>query len=466
MNTNIPIVQGYANDQQYTSAATEEYGEDSFNGQKGNPQPKKFNDVFFAILFYIHLTAMAIALPMAINAQDQNGGGNTGTFGSIIYFVSVCSIFSVGLSTVSLGFMIKFSRQLVQIALYFYIGFSFLLMVIMFMAASMLMGGLFALSFAFSICYARAVQSRIPFAAANLTAALTAVKANVGLTMVAYIFMFVGFGYSIAWTTISNAVLNTYPGMAFFLFLSFYWTHQVLKNTMHVTTAGVIGTWWFAPDEASSLCSRSIGDSFVRATTYSFGSICFGSLIVALIQALRQLNRHLRENRDAQLIVCLIDCVLGCIEGLIEYFNKWAYVYVGLYGYSYLDAGRNVIQLFQNNGWTTLITDDLAGMVLFMISIMIGLFTGLIGFIVASLDANIFADFNFDASPEGVGFGFGFLIGVVLASIMLGVVESAVSTCIVCFAESPAEFEQNHPSLSLEMREAWRSSWPTECGNM
>lgn len=456
MNNNIPVVQGYATDQQYISAATEDFGADSFNGQKGNPQPKKFNDVFFAILFYIHLAAMAFALPMSINAE---GGGNAGNFGSIIYFVSVCSVFAVGLSTFSLGLMMKFSRKLVQLALYFYIATSFAIMVVMFMAGNMLMAALCALSFAFSICYASAVQSRIPFAAANLTAALTAVKANLGLTMVAYIFMFVGFGYSIAWTTISNAVLNTYPGMAFLLFLSFYWTHQVLKNTMHVTTAGVIGTWWFAPDEASSFCSRSIGDSFVRATTYSFGSICFGSFIVALIQALRQLNRQLRENRDAQIIVCLIDCILGCIEGLIEYFNKWAYIYVGLYGYSYLDAGRNVIELFQNKGWTTIISDDLANMVLFMISIVIGLFTGLMGFIVASMDNNIFSDFDFDSSPGGVGFGFGLLIGVVLASIMLGVVESAVSTCIVCFAESPAEFEQNHPSLSLEMRNAWRSSW-------
>ena len=121
-------------------------------------------------------------------------------------------------------------------------------------------------------------------------------------------------------------------GMAFLMFLSYYWTHQVLSNTMHVTSAGVIGTWWFAPQDASAYCSPAIGDSFRRASTYSFGSICFGSLIVAVIQALRQLNHYLRGNEDAQILVCIIDCILGCIEGIIEYFNKWAYVYVGLYG--------------------------------------------------------------------------------------------------------------------------------------
>jgi hypothetical protein len=49
---------------------------------------------------------------------------------------------------------------------------------------------------------------------------------------------------------------------------------------------------------------------------------------------------------------------------------------------------------------------------------------------------------------------------------LMSVVGSAVNTVIVCFAESPAEFEQNHPHLSAEMRGAWRQAWPAECGNM
>jgi len=128
-------------------------------------------------------------------------------------------------------------------------------------------------------------------------------------------------------------------------------------------------------------------------------------------------------------------------------------------GYSYLDAGKNVMTLFRNKGWTTIITDNLAENVLFMISIMIGLLTGVVGSIVASLDQNIFADFGFE-SPGGVGFAFGFLIGLVLSSILMSVVASAVSTVVVCFAESPAEFEHNHPQLSGEMRNAWRVAWP------
>lgn len=482
-NNNIPIVQGYALNNNLHNNAHKAHDNSSnhpyaqeplvtepvqFNGQKGESQPRRFNDVFFAVLFYLHLGIMfVILLPLSISLNDGNGGGGDGgggDIGQIIYFVSVCGVFATGLATVSLGFMMSFATQLIKLALFFHIGTSLLLSILGFMAGSLLMGILCFVSFAFSICYTCMVWHRIPFASANLNTALSAVRANLGISIVAYTFLFLGFAFSILWTTITNNILNAYPSMSFLLFLSYYWTHQVLSNTMHVTTAGVIGTWWFQPTEANSFCSKSIGDSFHRATTYSFGSICFGSLIVATIQALRQLNHQLRGNEDAQLLVCLIDCCLACIEGIVEYFNKWAYIYVGLYGYSYLDAGKNVITLFQNKGWTVIITDDLAENVLFMISLLIGLITGLMGYLLSYFDQNIFANFNANIDSASIGFGFGFLIGFVLSSILLSVVASAVNTVIVCFAESPREFEMNHPQLSLEMRNAWRMAWPQECG--
>lgn len=78
-------------------------------------------------------------------------------------------------------------------------------------------------------------------------------------------------------------------------------------------------------------------------------------------------------------------------------------MYVGLYGYSYLDAGKNVMTLFQNKGWTTIITDDLSENVLFMMSVVLGLLTGLVGLIMSNLDQELFANINAD-NPTGIGF--------------------------------------------------------------
>lgn len=45
----------------------------------------------------------------------------------------------------------------------------------------------------------------------------------------------------------------------------------------------------------------------------------------------------------------------------------------------------------------------------------------------------------------------------------MSIVASAVNTVIVCFAEAPNEFQNNHPELSNEMRETWKATWPNEC---
>jgi Plasma-membrane choline transporter len=87
----------------------------------------------------------------------------------------------------------------------------------------------------------------------------------------------------------------------------------------------VVGTWWWVPSEANSFWSTALSDSLVRATTYSFGSICLGSLLVAIVQALRALERHSRNNDDLQFLSCIIQCILACIEGIIESLNRWAY---------------------------------------------------------------------------------------------------------------------------------------------
>ena len=92
--------------------------------------------------------------------------------------------------------------------------------------------------------------------------------------------------------------------------------------------------WWFAPEDAGSCCSVAIKDSFVRATTTSFGSICFGSLLVAIIQTLRAMVESARADNDngacGAFLLCIVDCLLRCLEDTLEYFNKFAYIYVGM----------------------------------------------------------------------------------------------------------------------------------------
>ena len=49
---------------------------------------------------------------------------------------------------------------------------------------------------------------------------------------------------------------------------------------------------------------------------------------------------------------------------------------------------------------------------------------------------------------------------MVVSSVLFGIISSSVNAVIVLLAASPVDFEQNHPKLSEEMRNAWREVWP------
>ncbi len=85
-----------------------------------------------------------------------------------------------------------------------------------------------------------------------------------------------------------------------------------------MTVAGTVGNWWFKPDEASTCCSSAVNNAAIRAMTTSFGSICFGSLIVAVIQALKMLANTARAEGDAGIMACVAECILACLASIVE----------------------------------------------------------------------------------------------------------------------------------------------------
>jgi hypothetical protein len=169
--------------------------------------------------------------------------------------------------------------------------------------------------------------------------------------------------------------------------------HTLYQNTIQVTVAGVMATWCFDKKEADNCCSSAVLSSLFRSLTYSFGSICCGSLLQALVSLLRYLVETARNERDRDngccgIILCILECLTRWLEDILEYFNQWAFVYVGIYGFSYLESGRRVLELFRARGWTSIITDNLTGYVLGVITLAVGFLTGAIGLFVETLVSN------------------------------------------------------------------------------
>ena len=356
---------------------------------RGEIQPKACRDVFWAILFYAHLVGVAIVTiqyaPMVVSDMaGQYGGGrflfdwddyslwgdgnsNRNLEGEEEFELKLNTIWSILLVSGMSGFFISSLATSLMMAIptgMIKIALAFNLIVTAGVCAFAVVAGaigvaiMAGIGLLLTIYYTYIVWRRIPFAASTLVTALTAVKCNMGLAFFAYNNIMITFLWAMWWTTAFVATFyvlgdcnadgyceNEINSFLVFLFLlSFYWTTQVIKNIVHVTVAGTVGTWWFVPGEARSCCSPAVRNSYWRSVTTSFGSICFGSLLVAIIQATREIIYSMR-NEDNSLLVCLLDCILGLLEQLAEYFNKWAYIYVGLYGYGFVEASVSVLQV-------------------------------------------------------------------------------------------------------------------------
>ncbi|GAX15263.1 hypothetical protein FisN_1Hh700 [Fistulifera solaris] len=440
--------------------------------QAGQKQAARCNDPIFALLFYVTVIAMvAVSVIYGPSAMESDENGESYDYSGYVTATVIVVCLSFLASGGALAIMMCIPETLIKVSLIFVVVLAGLWMVMAFLSGQIFAGIMGAIFFAMSLCYAKVVWGRIPFATANLVTSMTAIKANLGVTAYAYLFTIIAGVWSILWSVSFVGIYNESEtcdargencepgyGILFVLFVAFFFVQQVLSSCVHTTVAGTVGNWWFEPAEANSCCSSAVNNSFLRTVTTSFGSICFGSLIVAILEALRMLARAARENDDGNgILLCIAECILGCLSSLMEYFNKWAFIYVGLYGYSYLEAGKNVFTLFHNRGWEAIIADDLVQNVLFLMSLMTG---GVMGGLALIMDVSTDLFEEAGGDSKAVAFLLGFIVGLAISSVLLSTVGSGVNAVIVLFAEAPADFERNHPQLSQRMRTTWNEVYP------
>jgi hypothetical protein len=315
---------------------------DEYAFAKTGEDAKQFRDIIWMIIFYVHLVAVIVAIIINNVDDETDDQGNSVSHGLRLLF-AVTAISSIAFSTAALAIMSFCLNGMIKAGLLFSVVMSLLVGMAGFMYGQIIIGIFGILSFLIGACYAKLVWRKIPFAEANLKTALVSVKANWGLGIFAYVMVIIAYIWNTFWFMgLGDSIYLGHWGLFFILIVSYYWVFNVLFNTLVVTTIGTIGTWWVAPEEASSCCSQGLQDSLYRASTYSFGSICLGSLLVAFIQALRALVGSVKNNDDCACLACILDCFLSCIEGALQYMNKVSYPFFKITRIRYVTNSRMI----------------------------------------------------------------------------------------------------------------------------
>jgi hypothetical protein len=236
----------------------------------------------------------------------------------------------------------------------------------------------------------------------------------------------------------------------FWLLLSLFWTSAVISNVVHCTASSAVSAWWVTPQPSAA----TVHEGFERATTTSLGSICFGSLLVALVRTLRsalhvatkqlaRLNSSSSALRTLQsLLTGLLRRLLALLDRLMVYFNRYALCFVAMYQYDFLAGSKAACGLFQQRGFGTLLNDDIIDGVLNIGHVMIGVASMSTGYLYGSV-AQLGRAYTVLLTV------FGFAAGYLTSQVALATISSAVSTVYVSFVDRPLALEVLHACSCL-----------------
>jgi hypothetical protein len=169
-----------------------------------------------------------------------------------------------------------------------------------------------------NVVFLAVAYRRIPFTAQLLGTVAHIVKQIPGLVVqniVSSGFWLLYLGLFFAASSLSNRIEVLQGWHLIPMLLTFFWTQQVSQNFAHVVAAGVTASWYFSKN-----VERPTLGALYRAATTSFGSICFGSLIVGLLKTFDAVLRLILF-ADHPIINFFVRLFLALIEALVEWFN-------------------------------------------------------------------------------------------------------------------------------------------------
>jgi len=428
-------------------------------GQRLDYSKPKYQDLWAFILFYVHVAVIigvaiyfwGVVLPEELDEYENSSTQSpnirdedeleSDVDATGVLVVLLCALGAgVTFGLVWMQLIKMFAEQIIKIMLFVSIACWALLALLMIVDGDLpIMPIILCL---ITMLYTWCVWSRIPFAGACLSVASQIVQTYGGTVWVALLTVFLEFIWIVIWVFAFWAYYASTDEpsgiVQFLLFISLYWGTNVWRNVSHTTTCGVAATWYFS---SGKLDNPSRG-AFKRTMTTSFGSVCFGSLLVAVLQAMRAMLRGV--NRGG-VVACITMCILACIERIMRYFNKYAFVQVATYGCSFFTAAKNTWGLFMSKGIMALINDDLSGLALTCGAVLGAVVSGLVGYVVA-------IGF-YDSDLAFVLAIFGALLGYIVVVIILLVVASGVVAIFVLFAEDPAAMSENRPDEFRKLTE-------------
>ncbi|KAK7472552.1 pH nine-sensitive protein 1 [Stygiomarasmius scandens] len=454
---------------------------DPYQGDRFKPK-KRINDPIFLALFILQFLGYAALSGIAISEWVSNGGlgGGLGSSGgrngtavtlnrSTVYLLLLVTAAALLFSSAYLMLTRAFTKVIMHVTLVLSIVLNIGIAVYYWITRYYSGAIIFTIIAIFSVLSYWGFRSRIPLASLLLQVVMDVSKHHISVYVVAFIalilqaalsvwYVFTAIAIYAKWTpgspscNGSSCSSGKVAGLIFYATFSYLWTSQVIGNVALATLAGgPYGCWYyFGPRSDGQMPNHPTLSAFARASTFSLGSIAFGSLIVTILELIKLLLQAAQNNANAEghpveaCLACCAACFIGCIENAVEYFNRYAYIEIALYGKPYIDAAKDTWRLFKDRGIDALINDSLVGMTLTWGAYAVGMLSSLFAYLYLRITD---PPYNSDGQYTAPVILFAFLIGLMCSMTLSSAIEAGVSTIFVGLGEDPQVLAMRSPDL-------------------
>jgi len=223
----------------------------------------------------------------------------------------------------------------------------------------------------------------------------------------------------------------------FNLFALFY-VNALLSAFSQFIYASCTSIWYFNHEKGTE--GHIILTSFKRAFKYHFGSIAFGSLIIAIVRFLMFFLEIFKKKAESsygkkavgkcyKCLLCCLRCCLKCISKFLEFINKHAYIMISIKGDSFCTAAWEGFALtIRNLGRFSVLT--LLGSLFSIIgTLFIMASSGIIGYLVINNYGFLSEEIDSPILPIFCMV----IIGLIIGLISMNVFGMSADTLLYCF---------------------------------
>ncbi|PVU97551.1 hypothetical protein BB561_000481 [Smittium simulii] len=238
------------------------------------------------------------------------------------------------------------------------------------------------------------------------------------------------------------------PAMIYIL-LFYLWAAQIITNVLSTTISGLVASYYYYEKFPEGYPTKfPLLSSLKRASFFSFGSICFGSLFVEPFQVIRSMLLFIKSDYNNNIFLITLalfsETIFSIVGETLECFNKYAYTNIAIYGRPFNITAKDTWTLVKKKRILFIINDSLVNSAISIAALGASILCAMIGFLFTALPTN--PDYLY-LSTYIVSLIIGLVCGSYVFNSFTNIFASGVATTFVCLASDPDIIKKCEPEL-------------------